>query len=129
MTLPRFYPIFDAAHWLELALPLGVRLVQLRVKDRSPAEILALIQARRIGAANHEVGAMRAVLEKGIAAHRQVGEFGGQRAEEAVPTPAGIRQNHSKSSNGVGSCKGLNVRARFFPSAPRTGLTVRSSGR
>jgi thiamine-phosphate pyrophosphorylase len=33
MTLPRFYPIFDSAAWLERMLPLGVRLVQLRTKD------------------------------------------------------------------------------------------------
>ncbi|WP_108484152.1 thiamine phosphate synthase [Oceaniglobus ichthyenteri] len=34
MTLPRFYPIFDSADWVARAVPLGVRLVQLRVKDR-----------------------------------------------------------------------------------------------
>ncbi|WP_022706839.1 thiamine phosphate synthase [Paracoccus zeaxanthinifaciens] len=39
MRLPRFYPIFDDADWLERALPLGVRLVQLRLKDRPDAEI------------------------------------------------------------------------------------------
>ncbi|MBU2956568.1 thiamine phosphate synthase [Paracoccus sp. 1_MG-2023] len=39
MKLPRFYPIFDSADWLERALPLGVRLVQLRLKDRPDAEI------------------------------------------------------------------------------------------
>ncbi|MCC6001690.1 MAG: thiamine phosphate synthase [Pararhodobacter sp.] len=33
MTLPRFYPIFDSVDWLERALPLGVTLVQLRIKD------------------------------------------------------------------------------------------------
>ncbi len=33
MTLPRFYPIFDDVAWLERALPLGVKLVQLRIKD------------------------------------------------------------------------------------------------
>lgn len=32
--LDRFYPIFDDAAWLPRALPLGVRLVQLRLKDR-----------------------------------------------------------------------------------------------
>lgn len=31
--LPRFYPIFDRVRWLERALPLGARLVQLRIKD------------------------------------------------------------------------------------------------
>lgn len=36
MTLPRFYPIFDSVDWLERALPLGVKLVQLRIKHRDP---------------------------------------------------------------------------------------------
>ena len=40
MTLPRFYPIFDSADWLRRALPLGVRLVQIRVKDLPPALLL-----------------------------------------------------------------------------------------
>lgn len=35
MTLPRFYPIFDDASWLRRLLPLGVGLVQLRIKDQS----------------------------------------------------------------------------------------------
>lgn len=39
MTLPRFYPIFDDAAWLERALPLGVRLVQLRLKDRAEDDL------------------------------------------------------------------------------------------
>lgn len=33
MILPRFYPIFDRAAWLARVLPLGVKLVQLRIKD------------------------------------------------------------------------------------------------
>ncbi|WP_045390576.1 thiamine phosphate synthase [Falsirhodobacter sp. alg1] len=33
MTLPRFYPIFDSADWIARALPLGVRMVQIRLKD------------------------------------------------------------------------------------------------
>lgn len=32
MIWPRFYPIFDSADWIARALPLGVRLVQLRIK-------------------------------------------------------------------------------------------------
>lgn len=39
MILPRFYPIFDDVRWLERLLPLGVRLVQLRIKDQ-PADVL-----------------------------------------------------------------------------------------
>ena len=33
MALPRFYPIFDDVAWLRRLLPLGVGLVQLRIKD------------------------------------------------------------------------------------------------
>lgn len=39
MTLSRFYPIFDDVAWIERALPLGVRLVQLRLKDRPENEL------------------------------------------------------------------------------------------
>ncbi|NNK78300.1 MAG: thiamine phosphate synthase [Litoreibacter sp.] len=33
MSLARFYPIFDDVSWLERMLPLGIKLVQLRIKD------------------------------------------------------------------------------------------------
>ena len=36
MTLPRFYQIVDDVKWLERFLPLGLELVQLRIKDQSP---------------------------------------------------------------------------------------------
>jgi len=39
MTFPRFYPVFDDVAWLRRTLPLGVRLVQLRLKDRSEADL------------------------------------------------------------------------------------------
>jgi thiamine-phosphate pyrophosphorylase len=39
MTLDPFYLIVDAADWLPRLLPLGARLVQLRVKDRAPQEM------------------------------------------------------------------------------------------
>ena len=47
MTLPRFYPIVPSADWLARLLPLGVRLVQLRVKDRPEPELRAEIRAAR----------------------------------------------------------------------------------
>ncbi len=34
MNLDRFYPIFDRTHWLPRMLPLGIKLVQLRIKDQ-----------------------------------------------------------------------------------------------
>ena len=39
MNLDRFYPIFDDVSWLRRMLPLGVRLVQLRLKGRSPGDL------------------------------------------------------------------------------------------
>lgn len=47
MTLPRFYPIFDSADWIARMLSLGVKLVQLRVKNRAEPETRAeIIRAR-----------------------------------------------------------------------------------
>nr|WP_237168534.1 thiamine phosphate synthase [Paracoccus shandongensis] len=43
--MPRFYPILDSADWIARALPLGVRLVQLRIKDR-PDDALRVEIAR-----------------------------------------------------------------------------------
>lgn len=42
-ALPRVYPIVESAAWVRRLLPLGVRLVQLRVKDRPPEEVRAQI--------------------------------------------------------------------------------------
>ncbi|WP_045838162.1 thiamine phosphate synthase [Hyphomicrobium sp. 99] len=39
--LARFYPIVPDIGWLERIVPLGVKLVQLRIKDASPAEVAA----------------------------------------------------------------------------------------
>ena len=39
MKLDRFYPIVDSAAWVERLTGAGARLIQLRVKDRSDAEI------------------------------------------------------------------------------------------
>jgi len=42
--LPRVYPVVDRAEWIRRLLPLGVRLVQLRVKDRPVEELRAEIR-------------------------------------------------------------------------------------
>lgn len=39
--LARFYPIVPDIQWLERIVPLGVKLVQLRMKDDSPADVVA----------------------------------------------------------------------------------------
>lgn len=49
MKLDPFYPIFDNTDWLERMLPLGVKLVQLRMKDRPDTEIAREIaRAKRL---------------------------------------------------------------------------------
>ena len=56
MTLPRFYPIFDDVAWLQRMLPLGIKFVQLRIKDKSHNELRAqLIEARDLCAAHDAV--------------------------------------------------------------------------
>lgn len=47
MTLPRFYPIFENAGWIARMLPLGVKLVQLRIKDRPTPEVRSEIRRAR----------------------------------------------------------------------------------
>ncbi|WP_050604595.1 thiamine phosphate synthase [Ruegeria sp. 6PALISEP08] len=47
MTLDRFYPIFDHSDWLRRMLPLGVKLVQLRVKDQPDQKVRDQIAASR----------------------------------------------------------------------------------
>lgn len=53
MTLDRFYLIVDSAAWIERLVPLGVKLVQLRVKERGEAELRAEIRAARAVCAAH----------------------------------------------------------------------------
>ncbi|WP_119165770.1 thiamine phosphate synthase [Algihabitans albus] len=43
MTLDRFYPVFDGLNWLQRALPLGVKLVQLRIKDMQETALRGVV--------------------------------------------------------------------------------------
>jgi thiamine-phosphate pyrophosphorylase len=47
MTLPRFYQIIDDANWLERFLPLGLKLVQLRIKDKPAPFVRDQIKAAK----------------------------------------------------------------------------------
>jgi len=47
MSLPRFYPIFDDVDWLRRMLPLGVKFVQLRIKDMSEDALRAQLTEGR----------------------------------------------------------------------------------
>ena len=57
MKLDPFYPIFDSADWIARMLPLGIKLVQLRVKDRPEVET-----AREIARAKRLCADARCVL-------------------------------------------------------------------
>ncbi len=45
MKLPRVYPIVDSAAWVRRLAPLGVRLLQLRIKNQPPGAVGAQITA------------------------------------------------------------------------------------
>jgi thiamine-phosphate pyrophosphorylase len=52
MELARVYPIVEDAQWIARLLPYGVRLIQLRIKERSPQELRREIaRARQLCAA------------------------------------------------------------------------------
>lgn len=53
MPLDRFYPILDSAEWLERLVPLGIRLVQLRIKDRPESRLRGEIRRARDICAAH----------------------------------------------------------------------------
>ncbi|KAA1184512.1 thiamine phosphate synthase [Rhizobium tropici] len=53
MTLDPFYLIVDSAAWIKRLVPLGVNLAQLRIKDRTQAEIRAEIRESKAICAAH----------------------------------------------------------------------------
>ncbi len=52
-ALDPFYPIVDSCDWLRRLLPLGIKLVQLRVKDKEDGELRAAISTARDLCAAH----------------------------------------------------------------------------
>ena len=54
MTLDRFYPIFDSADWIERLVPLGIKLVQLRIKNVAPKVARDHIQRAKLICAHHD---------------------------------------------------------------------------
>jgi len=47
MSLPRVYPVLESAAWVERLVSAGVRLVQLRVKDRALDEVRTEVRVAR----------------------------------------------------------------------------------
>ena len=54
MILDRFYPIFDSTDWVERLVPLGIKLVQLRIKDVAPDVVRDHIRRAKLICAHHE---------------------------------------------------------------------------
>jgi thiamine-phosphate pyrophosphorylase len=54
MRLDPFYLIVDSADWIARLVPLGVKLVQLRIKDRTVAEIRAGIRMAKAVCSTHQ---------------------------------------------------------------------------
>ena len=54
MNLHPFYPIFDDVAWLRRMLPLGVKLVQLRIKDQPPDMVRAQLTEARDLCRDHD---------------------------------------------------------------------------
>ncbi|MEM8840219.1 MAG: thiamine phosphate synthase [Pseudomonadota bacterium] len=54
MTLDRFYPIWDSTNWMRRLLPLGVKLVQLRIKDQSDDVLRAEVALAKQLCAAHD---------------------------------------------------------------------------
>jgi thiamine-phosphate pyrophosphorylase len=52
--LDPFYPIVDSAAWIDRLVPLGVKLVQLRIKDRPEAGLAAEIRAAEATCLAHD---------------------------------------------------------------------------
>ena len=57
LKLPRVYPVVDSAAWVRRLVSVGVRLIQLRVKERPDAEIRAEIRAAKHICGGAEAGA------------------------------------------------------------------------
>lgn len=54
MKLNRFYPIVGSADWIERLVPLGVKLIQLRIKNRPPEVVAAgIARSKRICDRHH----------------------------------------------------------------------------
>ena len=95
MTLPRFYPIFDNANWLRRVLPLGVKLVQIRIKQQPETRLmgeLALAQelCREYGATLVVNDYWRAAIELGCD-FVHLGQEDLDQADIAAIRRAGIR--------------------------------------
>jgi thiamine-phosphate pyrophosphorylase len=101
--LPRFYPIVPDASWVERVARLGVKLIQLRVKDAPPQEIApqiikAVAACRQFGAQLIVNDYWREAIECG-ASFVHLGQGDLQTADTAAIRRAGLRLGISTHSH------------------------------
>jgi thiamine-phosphate pyrophosphorylase len=121
MTLDRFYPIFDSADWLERLVPLGIKLVQLRMKDASPKVLRDHI--RRAKAICEEHGCTlvindywRVAIEEGCT-YLHLGQEDLDDADMAAIQSAGLRLGISTHDNAE-LARALNLRPDYIALGP-----------
>lgn len=98
-----FYPVVDDVRWVRRLLPLGVRTIQLRIKERSEAEVRRQIREALAVAADHDGCQMivndywRAAIREG-AVWLHLGQEDLAGADLAAIRAAGIRLGVSTHS-------------------------------
>ena len=87
----RFYPIVDSVAWIERLCALGVRTIQLRAKDLTHAQALAIVRAAIVAAGDRLVvnDYWQAAIEAG-AAHVHLGQEDLAEADVAAIRRAGL---------------------------------------
>jgi thiamine-phosphate pyrophosphorylase len=121
MTLDRFYPIFDSADWLERLVPLGIKLVQLRMKDVSPKVLHDHIRRARAICAAHDCTLVindhwRMAIEEGCT-YLHLGQEDLDDADMAAIKSAGLRlgvSTHDKAELG----RALNLHPDYIALGP-----------
>jgi thiamine-phosphate pyrophosphorylase len=121
MTLDRFYPIFDSADWLERLVPLGIKLVQLRMKDASPKVLRDHIRRAKAICAEHDCTLVindywRIAIEEGCA-YLHLGQEDLDDADMAAIRSAGLRlgvSTHDKAE----LARALDLRPDYIALGP-----------
>jgi thiamine-phosphate pyrophosphorylase len=104
MSLARVYPVVDSAAWIARLAALGVRLVQLRVKDMPLTQVRAEVRAARAHCAAHALQLVvndywQVALEEGCDfVHLGQGDLDG--ADLAALRHAGVRLGISTHDEG-----------------------------
>ncbi|MGJ8590444.1 MAG: thiamine phosphate synthase, partial [Yoonia sp.] len=121
MTLDRFYPIFDSADWLERLVPLGIKLVQLRMKDVSPKVLRDHIRRAKAICAEYDCTLVindywRTALDEGCT-YLHLGQEDLDDADMAAIKNAGLRlgiSTHDKAE----LARALNLRPDYIALGP-----------